>query len=138
MKIKNSVECWVYAPDGKVLLLHVPQRGDSMDFWQPITGGIEVGEDAITSVAREVREETGRDFPAMAFEQVASDVAVHISDELTVVKTLYMANFPDWDVTTNPAEHDSHHFFAPESVVHQLRYDSNFTTWQLVQQHQRR
>lgn len=59
MNYKNphSILVVIYAQNtNRVLML---QRKDDPDFWQSVTGTIEIGEKPITAAKREVREETG-------------------------------------------------------------------------------
>lgn len=48
----------VYTHQGDVLLMH---RVDTPDFWQSITGGLELDEQAATAASRELIEETAID-----------------------------------------------------------------------------
>lgn len=56
LKRPESVLVVMYSPESKVLLL---QRDDDADFWQSVTGTIELGESPIQTAYREVAEETG-------------------------------------------------------------------------------
>jgi dATP pyrophosphohydrolase len=59
MKHRTNVLVLIFAgpPELKILLLkRVPEKGG---FWQPLTGGIERGEDPLESLRRELLEETG-------------------------------------------------------------------------------
>lgn len=55
-KRPESILVIVYTCDGQVLLL---QRKDWPDFWQSVTGSIELGEAAAVAALRELYEETG-------------------------------------------------------------------------------
>lgn len=56
-KNPNSVLVIVYAQStGNVLML---QRQDDPDFWQSVSGSLEIGETPYEAAIREVREETG-------------------------------------------------------------------------------
>lgn len=68
MKYKNpnSVLVVIYAQNsGKVLML---QRQDDPEFWQSVTGSLELGERPIETAIREVKEETGIDILAEQLE----------------------------------------------------------------------
>ncbi|MFC4698890.1 dihydroneopterin triphosphate diphosphatase [Glaciecola siphonariae] len=56
LKRPESVLVVLYSEQSNVLLL---QRDDDADFWQSVTGTIEVGESPIQTAYREVEEETG-------------------------------------------------------------------------------
>ncbi|GAA0853453.1 dihydroneopterin triphosphate diphosphatase [Aliiglaciecola litoralis] len=57
----------IYDQDNRVLLL---QRQDDANFWQSVTGTLEVDEDAMQTAIREVKEETGIDIQAGGLELV--------------------------------------------------------------------
>lgn len=136
MTTKYSIECWITHPDQGVLLLQVPARPGKHDaFWQPITGGIEDGESPLQAARREIREETGLELDDAQLTEIATDLTVVISPELTISKTLYTASAPDTTVTTNPHEHQAHQWLAPARVAEVLFWDSNRDTWKLISQH---
>jgi 8-oxo-dGTP pyrophosphatase MutT (NUDIX family) len=62
--VKKKVQVWIHRPNKKsgheiLLLLLKPERGG---FWQPVTGGVDAGEDFDVAAMREAREETGMKF----------------------------------------------------------------------------
>ena len=61
-KNPNSVLIVIYAEDTKRVLML--QRQDDSNFWQSVTGTIEIGEQPYQTALREVREETGIDILA--------------------------------------------------------------------------
>jgi len=56
LKRPESVLVVLFSEDSQVLVL---QRDDDADFWQSVTGTIELGESPIETAYREVAEETG-------------------------------------------------------------------------------
>jgi dATP pyrophosphohydrolase len=56
LKRPESVLVVLFSEDSQVLML---QRDDDADFWQSVTGTIELGENPIQTAYREVAEETG-------------------------------------------------------------------------------
>ncbi|MBC9718005.1 NUDIX domain-containing protein [Streptomyces sp. TRM66268-LWL] len=136
MTTKYSVECWIFAPDQRVLLLQVPARPGKHDaFWQPVTGGIEGTETPREAVLREIAEETALQLTAGDVHEVATGIDVVISPELTVSKTLFTANAPHTDVVTAPDEHQDHQWVAADHVAAALFWDSNRETWNTVQKY---
>ncbi len=64
LKSLNKVQVWIYrvsaAGQIEILLLRmIPDRGG---YWQPVTGGVEVGEPIEDAALREAREETSLSF----------------------------------------------------------------------------
>lgn len=57
----------IYAEDGKVLVM---QRNDDAQFWQSVTGTMELDESPYLTAKREVREETGIDIDQQGLELV--------------------------------------------------------------------
>lgn len=63
MVIRNRVSqinCIVFKPEGDSYKFLILKRAeDRGGFWQPITGGVQEGEDQISALKRELMEETG-------------------------------------------------------------------------------
>ncbi|MGH3319263.1 MAG: NUDIX domain-containing protein [Streptosporangiaceae bacterium] len=138
MTVKHSIECWVFGPDQRVLLLQVPaQPGKHEAFWQPITGGMENAETAPQAALRELSEETGLQVAERDLTEVATGLEVVISPELTISKTLYVAQAPHGEVIVNPHEHQAHQWLPPTEVAGVLFWESNRETWKLVGRHHR-
>jgi 8-oxo-dGTP pyrophosphatase MutT (NUDIX family) len=133
--IKNSIECWLLNPEGKVLLLQVPARpGKHEAFWQPVTGGIEEGEKPHEAALREIWEETGFELDQADLTEIASGLLVEISPDLTISKTLYTVGTPHSDVITHRREHQDFRWLAPGEVSDSLLWESNRQTWERVSQ----
>ncbi|OCQ22160.1 dihydroneopterin triphosphate diphosphatase [Pseudoalteromonas luteoviolacea] len=60
-----SVLVVIYNENRQFLLL---QRKDDCEFWQSVTGGIDLGESSIETAYRELKEETGIDAKALNIE----------------------------------------------------------------------
>lgn len=62
---KQKVQVWIFSPsqggsEPRFLILRtLPARGG---FWQPVTGGVEPGEELAAAALREAQEETGLSF----------------------------------------------------------------------------
>ncbi len=66
-RIPQSALTVVYNCAGQVLVM---QRNDDPDFWQSVTGTLELGEKPIETALREVLEETGIDIIESAYQLV--------------------------------------------------------------------
>jgi dATP pyrophosphohydrolase len=133
VRIKSSVECWLFSRDRRVLLLQAPARhGEHEAFWQPVTGGVEEGETVLQAALREVREETGLWLTGAELTEVAADVTVQVSGELSLRKTVYRAEAPSVEVSVNPDEHQAYRWVPADQVADALYWDSNRRTWELV------
>lgn len=135
--IRPSVECWlVRVVDGHgpcVLLLHAPERpGVRPALWQPVSGGVEPGEDAAAACLREVGEESGLALADAALVPVADGLALVVSPELTLLKTVYAAAAPDGEVRWDPAEHDGLAWVPVGEVDDRLVRDSHRATWAMA------
>jgi dATP pyrophosphohydrolase len=132
MTIRHSIECWVFNQSGEVLLLHVPPTAtDPLGFWQPITGGIEGNESALEACLREVCEETGLTLDADGVREIANDIAVMITADLTIDKTLFRARTAARAVTIS-SEHDHQEWVAIDDVPTWLHWPSNRETWETI------
>lgn len=101
MKYKNphSVLIVIYAQNtGRVLML---QRQDDPDFWQSVTGAIELGEQPFQTALREVWEETGIDI-------AAQNLTLHDAKQRVVFEI-----FPQFRYKYAPdVTHNTEHWFA--------------------------
>ncbi|PIP55883.1 MAG: hypothetical protein CO183_01705 [Candidatus Zambryskibacteria bacterium CG_4_9_14_3_um_filter_42_9] len=125
-KTNKQVEAFIFREDLKgaflfLLMRRIPERGG---FWQPLTGGVRVGEELENALVREVQEETG----------ITSGIK-------KVVNTGYTFNFSDHgknyteyvygvevDSGTEVAlseEHDSHVWASKEEVLSLLKWPGN-------------
>lgn len=129
-RVKRSIELWVVARGGEVLLLHV---GDAeVPFWQPVTGGIRDGEGAREAAVRELGEETGLRIDPASLSRVAEGVRVRIDDGLEIDKTLFTVQHPRASITIDPAEHDDSAWVPADGVAAMLHWRSNRDTWRLI------
>lgn len=135
--IRPSVECWLIRADGdgtvRVLLLHAPERpGVRPALWQPVSGGVEHGETPSQACLREVREESGLALADAALAQVADGLALVISPQVTLLKTVYAAVAPAGEVRCDPAEHDGFAWVDAADVPGRLVRDSHRATWAMA------
>ena len=124
-KTNKQVEAFIFREgvEGKSLFLlmrRIPNRGG---FWQPLTGGVRVGEELNKALLREVQEETG------------------ITEVRRVIDTGYTFSFRDHDkdhteyvygVEVSQSakvilsdEHDSHVWASKEEVLSLLKWPGN-------------
>ncbi len=116
-----------------VLLLHAPAApGKRPELWQPVSGGIEPGEDGPRACCREVSEEAGLTVRPDDLICVVDQITVVARPELTLDKTVYVARAPEGPIRIDPREHDNHAWVATSEVATHLHWDSHRTTWEAV------
>jgi 8-oxo-dGTP pyrophosphatase MutT (NUDIX family) len=116
-----------------VLLLHAPERpGVRPALRQPVSGGVEPGEDPAAACLREVAEESGLTLTDAALAPVADGLALVVSPELTLLKSVYAAMAPDGTVRCDPAEHDDFAWTPVGEVEDRLVRDSHRATWAMA------
>ncbi|HEX4662652.1 MAG TPA: NUDIX pyrophosphatase [Candidatus Saccharimonadales bacterium] len=116
--------------DGNVEFLLVRRVPDDGGFWQPVTGGVEEGEDVRAAVRREVMEETG-----------VTNI-LHMSDELhrttwmmddhsgyDMVHALHVPH--DTQVTLSD-EHDDYKWLPLGEALPMLKFDGNRESMRIV------
>lgn len=134
--IRLSIECWLVrhtAQGAQVLLLHAPEApGRRPELWQPVSGGIERGEDARTACCREISEETGLSVLPADLVCVIDQVIIDARPGLTLDKAVFMTRAPRGSIRVDPREHDNHGWVAAEEVGTRLVWDSHRTTWAAV------
>ena len=135
--IRPSVECWLAragtSGEAHVLLLHAPERpGVRPALWQPVSGGVEDGESHAQACLREVREESGLELTDAALAPVADGLALVVSPELTLLKSVYAAVAPAGEVRCDPAEHDRFAWVPVSEVPARLVRDSHRATWAMA------
>lgn len=134
--IRPSIECWLArrTPHGtQILLLHAPDvPGKHPPLWQPVSGGIERGEDARTACCREVREEAGLDIAPAALVCVIEQITIAARPDLTLDKSVFAAIAPDGAIHIDVREHDGHEWVPLDAVAGRLHWDSHRATWARV------
>lgn len=86
----ESVLVLVYTKDDDVLLL---QRCDNSDYWQSVTGALEIDELPVTAAMRELQEETG----------LILDLVDHKRTCQYPIAEQWRARYPEW--ATDNTEH---------------------------------
>lgn len=129
--LKKSIECWIFDKvKTRFLLLHCPETSKHKAYWQPVTGGIEPGEEAIQACLREIHEETGAVLESHMLQNLLQDFRVFSTDK-ELHKTVYLAQIPGMDVTVSD-EHIGYQWANPSEVVSLLLWGSNRATFERV------
>lgn len=137
METKQSIECWILTQEqpSSVLLMHVGAKKSHPHFFQPITGGIEKGENPIEACIREIREETGIEIEESELQRLPETFLAKINDNLAIEKTIFTTRLPESDITINPAEHTGYQWAQTQEVESLLYWQSNKDTWKIVSKH---
>lgn len=114
--------------NGQVLLLLLKRNEQKGGFWQPVTGGVEDGENLTQAVDRELQEETG----IKKYLRLINDVYYFEfdTDEYGILKEYVFGVevTPDIDVKFSP-EHTEMKWCALEDSLALLKFDTNKTAF---------
>ena len=134
--IRPSIECWLVrrtTAGAVILLLHAPNApGKHPPLWQPVSGGIEPGEDARAACCREVHEEAGLNLDGHDPICVIDQITIVARPGLTLDKRVFAAIAPAGDIRIDAREHDGHEWVPVAAVAPRLHWDSHRTTWARV------
>lgn len=134
MKYKRpeSVLVMIYDQQDRVLVL---QRKDDPDFWQSVTGTIELEELPVETALREVQEETGIDIAGSGYDLVDTRVVNQFE-----IRPQWRHKYPPGDFTNTEyvfsvcvdsgvsielTEHLTHSWLAPDKAAQKVWSDSN-------------
>ncbi|MCP4356381.1 MAG: NUDIX domain-containing protein [Proteobacteria bacterium] len=133
MKVKNSVECWLYNKDTeKFLILQCPETERHKKYWQPVTGGIETGETPFEACIREVREESGFKIKRDDLNIVIDNIIFKIPEEdMELRRTIFIVYTTETEVILSD-EHLSFKWESPENIYDKLLWNSNKTTFMKI------
>ena len=133
MRIKNSIECWIYnVVQNGFLLLKCPVTPKHGIYWQPVTGGVEPSESHEDACIREVREETGIEILSADLMTVAPFFQVEIPEnDLDLRKRIFLV-FVESDTVSLSDEHLGFQWVRPELVSRFLLWDSNRRSFGIV------
>lgn len=136
MKIRNSIECWIYNKvQGRFLLLQCPETQKHPSYWQPVTGGLLTNEAQETACIREVEEETGILFGENDLIRVVDRFTIPVPQEdFLLVKPVFAVETTEYRVAISD-EHVAHRWTKPDEVSALLHWDSNRHTFKLVNRH---
>jgi len=127
-KVKKSIECWIFDRlQGGFLLLKCPETAKHKEYWQPVTGGIELHETKEEACVREVQEETGILINQNEIIKLIDKFSVY-GENLNLEKTVYILVLDDVAVTISD-EHTGYRWVLPEMVDQMLLWGSNKKTY---------
>ncbi|MFT8812238.1 NUDIX hydrolase [Oenococcus sp.] len=124
MRVRKSIECWLYGTKPKkFLLLHI--QNPKYNFWQPITGGIEAGETGIQAAIREIKEETMLNVQPEFFTFMGTQY-VSIDESLAIDKQLFFCRANDKDTSVQISdEHAGYKWVNPKEAAGWLTWPNN-------------
>ncbi len=129
--VKHSIECWIFDRTRiRFLLLKCPETDRHKEYWQPVTGGIEDGEDRFEACIREIREETGGAVEKENLKLILHDYRVY-SDDRDLHKSIFINEREGFDVILSD-EHTAYMWVEPLAVPDMLLWGSNRVTFQRV------
>jgi dATP pyrophosphohydrolase len=103
-----------------LLLKRLPERGG---FWQPITGGVEDGENLLYSARREVMEEAGY-LKVIAMYDLRYHFQFNFKDKV-IDEYVYAFEVPHQNVIFSPEEHSEIRWVNYEEALSLLKWDTN-------------
>lgn len=124
-KTNKQVEAFIFRKnvDGKLLFLLMRRTPDRGGFWQPLTGGIRVGEEFSEALLREVQEETGiTEVGGIINTGYTFNFTDHGKDHTEYVYGVEVA--PNAEVVLSD-EHDSHTWALKEETLSLLKWPGN-------------
>ena len=135
MRVKNSIECYIVRENHdnsfEILLLHKPETSRHPAFWQPITGGMEKGENPVEACIREVKEEADLDIKSRLIQDLNYKFEIFIEeDDLVIKKSLFLCRYLASVLKIQISdEHDDYRWVKLEEVKNYLFWDSNKNTF---------
>lgn len=113
MELQVGVKAFIKNPSGKYLSLQraKPYPGDTVAKWDIPGGRINTGEELMTALKREVKEETGMELIGVPSLLFAQDI---IRDK-HVVRLTYLAK-AEGDITLDPNEHQAYQWVSLEEM----------------------
>lgn len=121
--------------NGNIEFLIVKRTPQDGGFWQPITGGIEDGEEMADCLLRELAEETGiTEFLHLSDEICRQNFSG--SDGTQYYDVVYAVEVhPETVISLNPDEHEDHRWLPLEEAINMLKWDGNKAAMRTVHQY---
>lgn len=121
----SQINCIVFKPEGagyKFLVLK--RREDRGGFWQSVTGGVKIGENEISALKRELKEETGiGEYGKIINLKYSFSFCLPHLGELT--ENVYAVEVkPDIEIILSP-EHTEYRWLDFEEALGLLKYETN-------------
>lgn len=125
--MKKKAQVWIFAreSDGSLSCLLLRTNAKRGNFWQPVTGGAESGEDFEQAALREAQEETGLEFCGAPINTGYSFhfLSRHGKDiEEQVFALLAEDKAPP---ELDPSEHDDYLWVPVQDAASQVKFESN-------------
>lgn len=121
----SQINCIVFKPERSgYKFLVLKRREDRGGFWQSVTGGVQEGEDQISALKRELREETGiSEFRQIINLKYSFSFCLPRLGNLT--ENVYAIEIkPEVEVVLS-AEHTEYRWLDFEEALGLLKYDTN-------------
>jgi dATP pyrophosphohydrolase len=125
--LKQKVQVWIRSrmeeQDLFLLLKTIPERGE---FWQPVTGSVEAGEDVEEAAVRELHEETGLR-PLKPLRSISSpfDFENHGKQVREFPFLAEVDSSKCECVILDPHEHDGYEWASAKRALQLLKHESN-------------
>ncbi|OHD15851.1 MAG: hypothetical protein A2086_00020 [Spirochaetes bacterium GWD1_27_9] len=103
-----------------LLLKRLKERGG---FWQPITGGVEEGEEILYAARREVMEEAGY-LKVKKMYDVKYTFTFNVNDKV-ITEYVFAFEVEDIDVKFSQKEHSEIMWVSYEEALNYLKWDTN-------------
>jgi 8-oxo-dGTP pyrophosphatase MutT (NUDIX family) len=120
--VYKKVQIWIFKPSQPRQFLILKLNAQRGGFWQPVTGGVEEGEDFEDAARREVQEETGLELVVKSLDEAFFFEKAGKKFE----EQVYFAEAPlAAQVRLDPHEHIDCQWVLAERAREKIFYDSN-------------
>lgn len=129
---KLKVQVWIHCVGRVLLLKTIPARGE---FWQPVTGSVELGETLPQAALREAQEESGLKFRteplALNYDFRFKSKHGFVHEHSYALEALTEgARLPH--VVLDSKEHLEFQWARPEDAMSWLKFESNRKTLEIL------